>query len=472
MKKLFKKTESVQFLIIIALLLLGTTATLFGGGQAGSAKGGAEEEGPVKLIYWDHQFPWLVEWNKATIQEYEKQTPDVRIDFMIDYAHQRMLPAMYAGKGPDLAAPHGPKVIKLLMMGYLAPIPLEAFPEFDSIDDLKADFFPNSLSPFTDAEGKVYCIPLEYDVPGLIVNKKLFQMAGLDTGVANIPTTWEQIGEVGGKIFATIGKEGDEVVYEGWDWAYHYRESWQRVHIRTMFAQYGAQFLTTDGKVVVDSPQAIEAMQMMKDMIHKYKTGDPSALPGAEGYDWQLFNGRLAMGRFLAGEITKMVTAKDVTEYIEVYRFPRPAGKKGIVTVRTHAWAVNGSATKRNQVESWKFINFMTKKWQDFSVMGFNPSRMIQPDVGGPWYQSAWFKDQQKKHQSIREIPYDALAKGDVVWETSKELYGTDEAVLRADEITDIVGRAQERIIFKNEDVTANLQQAKKEIERALMIGQ
>ena len=223
---------------------------------------------------------------------------------------------------------------------------------------------------------------------------------------------------------------------------------------------------------MVDSPQAIEAMQMMKDMIHKYKTGDPNTIPGAEGYDWQLFNGRLAMGRFLAGEITKMVTAEEVTPHIEVYRWPKPAGRETIVTVRTHAWIVNGRTPMRNQVESWRFINFMTKKWQDFSVIGFNPARMIQPDVGGPWYESSWFKQQQAQYQSIREMPFDALAKGDVVWETSKKLYGTDEGVLRNDEITNAVSRAQERIIFKNEDVATNLQQAKKEIERMLMIGQ
>jgi hypothetical protein len=112
----------------------------------------------------------------------------------------------------------------------------------------------------------------------------------------------------------------------------------------------------------------------------------------------------------------------------------------------------------------------MTKKWKDFSIIGFNPARMIQPDVGGPWYQSAWFKEQQKKYQSIAEIPYDALAKGNVVWETGNKLYGTEEAVLRNDEITNVVARAQERIIFKNEDVEKNLKQAKKEIERMLMI--
>ncbi len=468
---MYKKLEPIQLLIVVVLLLVGSTTALWAGGQR-EGRGEAEEEGPIQLVYWEHQFPWAVEWNKTSVQDYEKQNPEVKIDFMVDYAHQRMLPAMFAGKGPDLSAPHGPKVISLMMMGYLSPVQLEGFEEFDSYQDLEDDWFPNSLSPFKDSEGKIYALPLEYDVPGLIVNKKLFEMAGLDTGAANIPGTWDEVGEVGGKIFEAIGKEGGEVVYEGWDWAYHYRESWQCVHIRTAFAQYGAAFLNSNGEVVVDSPQAIEAMQMMKDMIYKYKTGDPNAIPGAEGYDWQLFNGRLAMGRFLAGEITKMVTAEEVTPHIEVYRWSKPAGKETIVTVRTHAWMVNGRTPKRNQVESWRFINFMTKRWQDFSIIGFNPARMIQPDVGGPWYESPWFKEQQQKYQSIREIPYDALAKGNVVWETSKKLYGTDEGVLRNDEITDAVARAQERIIFKDEDVAENLQQAKKEIERMLMIGQ
>ena len=469
---MFNKSKSLAFIALIAVLLLVSAATIWAGGKKEQPDEAVEEGGPVHLVYWEHQFPWLVKWNKASVKEYIQENPNVKIDFMVDHAHQRMLPAMYAGKGPDLSAPHGPKVIKLMMMGYLSPLDLKAFPEFKTLEEFEAAYFPNSLAPFKDEEGNIYCLPLEYDVPGLIVNTKLFKMAGLDTSSANIPKDWDEVGEVGGKIFSSIGKKGDIIAYEGWDWAYHYRESWQRVHIRTMFAQYGARFVNSKGEVVVDSPQAIEGMQMMKDMIHKYKTGDPSALPGAEGSDWQLFNGTLAMGRFLAGEITKMVAAEEVKDHLEVYRWPKPRGKKTIVTVRTHAWMVNGRASPRNQLESWKFINFMTKKWKDFSIIGFNPARMIQPDVGGPWYESAWFKEQQAKYQSIREIPYDALAKGDVVWETGNKLYGTKEAVLRNDEITDIVARAQERIIFKGEDVAKNLKQARKEIERILMIGQ
>ena len=430
-----------------------------------------EAQNKVTLTYWEHQFPDLVRWTKEAISEYEKLHPDVSIKFSVDYAHKRLLPAMYIGKGPDISAPHGPKVVKLLMMGYLAPVDLNAFPEFNSYDEMREAWFPKSLLPFTDKNGVIYGMPLEYDVPALIVNEKLFRMAGIDpTKEENIPKTWKEVGEIGGKIFAAIGKENGKVVYEGWDWAYHYRRSWQRVVIRTILAQYGAKFVNEKGEVVIDSPEAIRAFQMMKDMIHKYKTGDPTATPGAEGRDWQMFNGRLAMGRFLAGEITRMVSPPEVAKYLKVYTYPKPADRERIVTVRTHAWMVNGKISKEKQLEAWKFINFLTKKWKHFAIVGFNPARIKQPGLDVPWYKTDWFKEQMQKYPSLKAIPFETLEKGDVIWLNMHQLYGTDEAVLRADEIADIVADAQERIIFKGEDVEKALKEAKKEIERILMV--
>lgn len=466
------KIESVQFLLVALAMMLVLSAGVFAAGQQeAEGSGGAEETGPVKLVFWEHQFPDLVEWSKQAIADYEAENPNVQIDFMIDYAHKRMLPAMYAGKGPDLAGPHGPKVIKLMMMGYLSPVNLDAFPEFDTYDDLEAAYYPNSLSQFKQ-DGKIWALPEEYVVPGLVVNKKLFNMAGLNPMDSNnIPTNWREVGEIGGKIFQAIGIENGEVKYEGWDW-YYYRDSWQRVVLRTIFAQYGAAFVDSNGQIVVDSPEAVEALTMMKDMIHKYKTADPSATPGAEGLDWQIFNGRVAMGRFLAGEITKMVAAEDTKDDIMMTQYPAPEGKTKILPVRTHSWCVNGSSSERNQLEAWKFINFMTQRWEHFAITGQNQPRIMQPDLDVPWFESEWFKEQQKKYQSIQLFPFETLAKGNVVYQTGEKLYGTDESVLRADEITDIVSDAMERIILKGDDVQPSLTQARKEIEQIMMINQ
>jgi len=73
---MFKKFEPVQLLIVIILLLVGSTVVLSARGQ-GAGRGEAEAEGPIQLVYWEHQFPWLVEWNKTSVQDYETQNPEV-----------------------------------------------------------------------------------------------------------------------------------------------------------------------------------------------------------------------------------------------------------------------------------------------------------------------------------------------------------------------------------------------------------
>lgn len=464
----------VRFSVAILLMLSIVAFGAFAGGSEEEEAQAAEEEGPVTLTYWDHQFPWLVEWNRAAVEEYMAQNPDITIEFSIDHAHQRDLPAMYAGEGPAVSAPHGPKVIQQMMSGQLAPVDLEAFPEFDSYDEMREAFFPGSLDPFTDEEGKIYALPLEYDIPGLTVNEALFREAGLDpSDPDNIPEYWDEVGEIGGQIFAEIGRDEDgNVVYEGWDWPYSNRRSWQRNEIRTIFAQHGARFVDENGNVLVDSPEAVEAMTMMRDLVLDYETGDPNALPGAEGRDWQIFEGTMALGRFLAGEVTKMVASEEVRDDIKVYPYPTVRGRDKIITVRTHAWKVNADLSPREQYEAWRFVNFLTQRWEELAAVGFNPARVDQPDLDMPWYETDWFEQQVEQTQSLQAIPFDVLAAGNVVWEIGAELYGTPEARLRNDEITDVVAEAMEKIILRGDDVQAALTEARERIEGMMSVRQ
>ena len=418
----------------------------------------------IKLTYWEHQFPFYVNWTQQMIKEYEKINPNVEIEFMIDYAHERLLPAMFAGTGPDISVPHDAKVVKLMMEGYLAPVRLESFPEFSSYEELEKAYFPGVLDLFKK-DGKIYALPASLEPHMLIVNEKLFRMAGTEPIEENIPKHWDEFGEIGGKIFETIGKdEKGNVVYEAFDWSYSERITWRRDDLRTIFAQYGAKFVDKNGNVVVDSPEAIKAITMMKDMIHKYKTGDPNAIPGAEGRDWQVFNGTIAMGVFPGGEIIKMVASPDVKDYLSVYPFPYPRGYEQVIPVRGHVYMVNGSISEEKQIEAWKFINFLTTRWQDLSVVGQMPPRMYLPN-GVAWFETDWYKQQVNNYQTLQHLPLVELAEGRGVWQIGYDLYGTDKARLYADEITDIVGDAMERIIFRNLDVETELKKAKREIE-------
>ncbi len=421
-------------------------------------------EKKITLTYWDHQFPGIVDWTQRMIKEYEKINPNVEIEFSVDYAHERLLPSMYAGTGPDISVPHDAKVVKLMMEGYLAPVRLEAFPEFNSYEDLEKVYFPGVLDLFKK-DGKIYGLPLSLEPHMLLINEKLFRMAGIEPTPENIPEHWDEVCTIGGDIFEAIGKnEKGITIYEAFDWEYAYRAAWRRDDLRTIFAQYGAKFVDENGNVVVDSPQAVEAVTMMRDMINKCKTGDPNARPGGEDRSWQLFNGTLAMGVFPGGEIYKTSAAEDVVDYLKVYQFPYPRGYEQVIPVRGHVFMVNGSISEEKQIEAWKFINYLTQQWQEQAVLGQMPPRMLLPN-GTPWYETDWFKEQTDKYQSLRNLPLNELAEGKGVWQIGYELYGTDEARLLADEITDIVGDAVDRIIFMNLDVEPQLKEAKKEIE-------
>jgi ABC-type glycerol-3-phosphate transport system substrate-binding protein len=313
---------------------------------------------------------------------------------------------------------------------------------------------------------------MESSIPQLILNENLFRKADIDpTNPENIPETWEDVGKIGGEIFEKIGRDEDgNIVYEGWDWAYNNRISWRRQDVRTLMAHYGAKFVNDDGEIVVDSPEAIKAIQTMKDMIHKHKTGDPNSLPGAEGRDWQIHNGFMALGRFPGGELTNMVAPEDTKDQLKVYPFPKPADREKVVTIRSHTFMVNGSISEKKQLEAWKFINFLTtKKFKTLvGSMGQISARMMVPEFDKPWFETEWFENKKAELHSLQSQPIEALANGKAVWASGSELYGTEEAVLKADEIADVVAEEMERVIFTNSDVEEALKRAKARIESIL----
>lgn len=422
----------------------------------------AAAEEKVTLDYWEHQYPGIVEWTKKMIKEYEAIHPNVNVEFTIDYMHRRILPAMFVGKGPDAASPHGPKMYKLMVMGYLAPVDLNAFPEFDSYEEMKQAWFKGALDPFTK-DGAIYGIPNEYPVGGLQVNKKLFRKAGIDPE-KNRPRTWDEVGIIGGKIFKT-GKEGGQINYEGFDWGF-YHSSWERVQIRTIFAQYGAAFVNGEGEAVVDTPQAIEAFQMMKDMIYKYKTGDPNVVVGADNAGWQFAYGNLAMHTGIGGPFQKLMIEPGKVDLLAL-PYPHPKGREPVLRTRTHGWIVNKNISERRIHEAWKFINFLTKQWKYDLRLMLNSPRIFIPGLDKPWYETDWFKKKMEEEPLYKGIPYDDLREGRGIWVAlSKELYGTDEAVLRSDEITDVVVEAYEKMIFKDIEAEKVLDEAKKRLQQ------
>jgi multiple sugar transport system substrate-binding protein len=136
---------------------------------------------------------------------------------------------------------------------YLAPEALAGYagngslqPYGDLLEN-KDDFYPSLVENFT-FEDEFYCAPKDFSTLGLVINKGLWDAAGLTDD--DIPTTWDELTTVA----QTLTKDG--VVGLGYGW------EWQR--IGTFMAQAGGG-LVEDGTAIANSQENVDALTYVKD---------------------------------------------------------------------------------------------------------------------------------------------------------------------------------------------------------------
>lgn len=184
-------------------------------------------------------------------------------------------------------------------------------PDVMSIDLVQCPFF-NSLGGFTDVtdrfnelpyrdefatgmlrlgeyEKKQYQLPFSADNSALIWNKDIFEKSGLDPNKP--PTTWAELVD-----FAQKTTKNPDHYGIGFD-----AQSGGTFMFRWMPFVWanGGDILNEDGtKSAINSPEALEALQLWVDLIHKYKATPPGT------YTW---NGDDLRGAFQAGKIAMMI---------------------------------------------------------------------------------------------------------------------------------------------------------------------
>ena len=136
--------------------------------------------------------------------------------------------------------------------------PQEAIDKFDSEDAtfLQDKFLPNILELAVNSEGKQVGIPYSLSTPVLYINRDMLREAGLpEEG----PTTWEEVKQFADTVNEKTGKYGFYMQEPADFWAQ-----------QGIIESNGAKMLTNEnGKIEATfaSPEGIEAMQLVADMI-------------------------------------------------------------------------------------------------------------------------------------------------------------------------------------------------------------
>ncbi|MEN8833119.1 ABC transporter substrate-binding protein [Pacificibacter sp.] len=229
--------------------------------------------------------------------------------------------------------------------GWLAPLN-------DLIDaDQIAAYNPSFLSAAT-VDDNVYAAPLYLDGTHLFYRSDLLEKYDIE-----VPKTWEEV----------ISASKTVMEGEGNPQLYGFVSMWAK--IEGLFMNWlsftggnGASFFDADGKVAVNSPQAIEATQTMVDILYKHKIAPDSILTMRPDDARTLFQQGRSVFLMVQDFVHAPLSAEDspVAGKFDFTRNPYFAGHEDGHSTALGGWLLAVNANSENKEAAAKLVAHFT----------------------------------------------------------------------------------------------------------------
>jgi multiple sugar transport system substrate-binding protein len=209
----------------------------------------------------------------------------------------------------------------------------------------KDDFYESAWSTVSYG-GKTYGVPVLSAPQTLMYRKDMLSEAGVSNG----PTTWEDLSQIAVKA---TKRDGEKFVISG----FNARPIWQQ-YIWFLF-QNGGDVFTTDGKVVVNSPEAVEALEYFSKLFNQDKVASKSSIAAPTA------NVGAMAANLVAMQLGNQLTLRDFRQNNPAKAsdlvVAEPVSKKTQVTTNWTDWLAISRQSK-NADAAWKFVAFVADK--------------------------------------------------------------------------------------------------------------
>lgn len=277
------------------------------------------------------------------VDQFNAENPDIIVQHLgtnfWDY-WTRLTTAQAAGTGPDIALNDLGNVASRAAMGVIAP--LDGFMAADGLD---LDAFWSATHPMLQYEGSVYALPLETDVRALYYNRAHFAAVGLDPD--SPPTNWAELSEYADLL--TEQAANGRLTRVG------FNPTLGNLGFYTLAWLNGAEFTDEEGNLVLNSPEAVETLEFMIDMVNRY--GDR---------DMQAFTATFSAGTdpFISGQVSMI--AENNTFGAMIRRFApdvdfgvAPLPNNDSPASWSNGFSIELSASSRNPEAAWRFLSYL-----------------------------------------------------------------------------------------------------------------
>ncbi|KPJ66369.1 hypothetical protein AMJ44_08445 [candidate division WOR-1 bacterium DG_54_3] len=202
---------------------------------------------PINIVIWHAYRGEEREAIEAVTEKFNQEHKDIQVSLLavpFDALADKVSASVPREKGPDLFIYAQDRLGGWIAAGVAEPI------EYFLSEEIEARFDPKSLDAFT-YQGSIYGLPLSTKCVTLIYNKKL---------VSDPPKTTEELISLA-KSFTDPQKKQYGLVYEIQN--YYYHAIWMQ--------GFGAQVFDAEGNPILNSPEAVRALQFAIDLQQKYK---------------------------------------------------------------------------------------------------------------------------------------------------------------------------------------------------------
>ncbi|MGD1816275.1 MAG: ABC transporter substrate-binding protein [Pleomorphochaeta sp.] len=427
--------------ILVALLLTLVMSPMFAKGQQEEV---VDLSAPVTLTIWTHEDPNRKVMEQEFIDEFCKENPNVTVDYQT-YPSSKMAElltvAFSANEGPDIFNSNQSVIRKFVVEGQASELD-PAWLGFSSLDDITAQYLPDSLNP-VKFEGGLYGLPLEYTNFCTYVNKKIFKEAGLDPE-KDYPKTWEEVMSVSEKL---VQRDGEIITRRGFDFRYPS----YLMQMLPMVEQLGGKLISDDGKTAVIGDEAwLRVLNYMKEWGPTGKNlGGPTYVAARKAFDND--DNEIAMSDSGLYQQGRMKSANpdfyNSGEWM-VIPYPQWSDAKEHIAghIAGHFYLVNGNISSVKQQWAWKLVNFMLSHDEDYLT---NVS-LVHP------------KYELFESQTFKDIPYSDVFKEDMEHATISYYDEYSSA------IEDKMKTAFEKVMLQGEDPEKVLVEFRADVQEIL----
>lgn len=318
----------------------------------------------IQFASWGSQSE--VEILRPILAEFEKQNPDVKVDFMhIPQNYFQKIHLLFASNlAPDVIFINNLYLPVYANAGMLEEIQAEGKRARGQEGKLDLSTFYDKSLQSLSYKKKLYAVPRDISTLVIYYNKDLFKKYGVDEPKKN--WTFKDFLITAQKLTKDTNNDGKPDI-----WGISFEETPALFYLPYLMSD-GGGILSDDLKsVIIDEPDSQEGLNFYADLRNKYHVA-PTKAQSASATMAQLFlQGKLAMhlsGRWL---VPKYRT--DAKFNWDVINFPR--GDMGsIVPLDASGWAVAKSS--KHKAEAMRLIEFLAS---EESITKFSQSGLIVP---------------------------------------------------------------------------------------------